>query len=230
MARPLEDRRFLWLDDAVGVVDKPAMLLTTPAPGRSEPVLLDRIAATLGDRGESPSVFAVHRIDEETSGSLAFARSEEARRGLEAIFKQHRAERVYHCLVHGAPRRSSAVLECRLQEEGGIVRVVDRDGQVARMEYRAVLRLDGMTMLACRLDTGRRNQIRVQLAAIGCPLVGDRKYGRRGKTSARRTMLHATALGFDHPLSGARIEVIAPFPEDFERLIGAERLAALRLT
>ncbi|MCB9882416.1 MAG: RNA pseudouridine synthase [Planctomycetes bacterium] len=232
MARALENHRFLWMDEHLGVVDKPAGILSTPAPGRSEPVLTDRIAAALVCRGEDAAVFAVHRLDEETTGSIAFARTEEARSGLEKIFKSHAAERVYHCIVHGGPRAPSGLIESRLDEDSsGIVRVTTRGGRIARTEYVVLLRLDGMSLLACRLETGRRNQIRVQLADIGCPVVGDRKYGRRNsKVRAKRTLLHATALGLTHPLTGARVEAVAPFPADFEKLVGTDRLAPFDAT
>lgn len=227
MASPLKPRSILWLDEHLCIVDKPSGLLSQDAPGRSGPDLRARLAATLEARDEAKLLFAVHRLDEETSGSIAFARTTEARTALESIFRTHAAERVYHALVLGTPKLDQAVIESRLQADAdGMVRVVSRGGQVARTEYLVLARFDGFCLVACRLDTGRRNQIRVQLTEIGCPLVGDRKYGRRrARIKARRTMLHASALGFRHPITGAQVEVFAPFPDDFKKLVGAERLA-----
>lgn len=230
MAVPLPARRILHLDEDICVVDKPAGILSTPAPTRSGPDLRARIAATLEKRGETKRLFAVHRLDEDTTGSIVFARTDSAQRALEAQFRKHEPQRVYHALVLGTPKLRQAVIESKLDAGAdGMVRVVPRGGQVARTEYVLLARLEGFSLVCCRLDTGRRNQIRVQLAEIGCPLVGDRKYGRRNASvRARRSMLHATALGLKHPASAESIEVVAPFPEDFERLVGKKRLAEFR--
>lgn len=231
MAAPLPARRILHLDTDICVIDKPAGILSTPAPSRSGPDLRARVAATLQKQSEDARLFAVHRLDEDTTGSIVFARTHAAQRALEQTFRRHKAQRVYHALVLGTPKLRQAVIESRLDvDRDGFVRVVQRGGQIARTEYLVLARLDGFCLVCCRLDTGRRNQIRVQLAEIGCPLVGDRKYGRRrASVKARRSMLHASGLSFDHPTKDEAVEVLAPFPEDFERLIGRERLDEFRV-
>lgn len=231
---PLPDSSLLWVDDHLVVVDKPSGLLSTEAPDRAHRSVLPRLAALLRTRGESAKLFAVHRIDEETSGTLVVARSAETRRALEATFEAHTVERIYHAIVIGAPQPSEGRLEGRLREDDdGVVRVVERGGRPARTDYSTVAVERGFAVVACRLDTGRRNQIRVQLADIGHPVAGDRKYGRRHRrfrsVPASRTMLHATAIGFTHPVTAAEISVVAPFPADFRSVLGAELSAKLSL-
>lgn len=215
------------------VIAKPAGLLSIEAPGRdprrSVPPLL---RAQLLERGEGGDVFAVHRLDEETSGALVLARDEAARRHFDELFAQHAIERIYHAIVLGRPQPRAGRLEGRLRVDGdGIVRGTTRGGERAVTEYVTVHEGPGFSVVACRLETGRRNQIRVQLADRGCPIVGDRKYGRFDRrfraVPAPRTMLHATALGFVAPEDGTARTHAAPFPSDFVELLGADVAAAL---
>ena len=210
----------LYLDSHILLVNKPARLLTQEAPGRrGDRSVLPWAADLLRTRGESAAVFLVHRLDEETSGTLALARSKEAKDALEQIFRGHRAERIYRGLVMGVPNPITARLESLLElGEGGVMEVSDK-GQKAITEYGVMESFEGYALLAFRLETGRRNQIRVQMADRGHPLLGDRKYGHwdpRIKTiRAPRCMLHASALQFRHPFTGEMVEVEAPLPPDF---------------
>ncbi|HHI79748.1 MAG TPA: RluA family pseudouridine synthase [Planctomycetes bacterium] len=216
-ARP---RDILYLDPHLLVLNKPAGLLTQQAPGRrGDPSLLPWAARLLRTRGEDARLFLVHRLDEETSGTLALARSREAKVEMERIFRGHRAERIYRGLVVGVPHPITARLESLLAlGEGGVMEVSDK-GQKAITEYGVLESFEGYSLLAFRLETGRRNQIRVQMADRGHPLVGDRKYGhwdpRVKKIRAPRCMLHASALQFRHPFTGEMVEVEAPLPADF---------------
>ncbi|MFQ5503479.1 MAG: RluA family pseudouridine synthase [Planctomycetota bacterium] len=223
-ARPLEASRVLHLDDDICIVDKPDGLLSVDAPGQ-RPTLVARLAATLRSRGVSAELLPVHRLDEGTSGALLLARHDLARKRLIAQFKRHEVERVYYALVLGSPYPLDGSLSSRLREDArGMVRVVASGGRQAVTHYRTLARLSGFSLVACRLDTGRRNQIRVQLADVGCPVLGDRKYGRGdprfGKLPAPRTMLHATGISLKHPLSRKPLVVVAPLPEDFRQRIG----------
>jgi 23S rRNA pseudouridine1911/1915/1917 synthase len=202
----------LHADDHLLVVDKPAGLLVVGAPGRSGPTAVDRVGRQLGAR-----VFAVHRLDEDTTGVLVLARTLEAKRALEGMFRAHAIERVYLALVARAPSPAAGTIESRLVEEGGAMRSVAGRGQRAVTHYALRERRAGGALVECRLETGRRNQIRVHMAEIGCPVVGDRKYGwrpRRGERIAR-PLLHAWRLRLRHPITGAllEIEAIAPEPE-----------------
>lgn len=202
-------------DDHLLVVDKPAGILVVPADGRSGPSLVDVLPKLVGG-----PVFAVHRLDEETTGALAFARSDEARIGMEALFRAHAIERDYLALASAAPSPPAGRIESNLREgDDGIVRVVPTGGQRAVTHYETLARRDRCTLVRCRLETGRRNQIRVHLAALGCPVAGDRKYGFRARPGERfrRVMLHSWRMGFVHPVTGERIAVEVPAAEPLLR-------------
>ncbi|MCC6785391.1 MAG: RluA family pseudouridine synthase [Planctomycetes bacterium] len=200
----------LWCDEHLVVVDKPARCLVVPAPQRSGTTLVDRLTRQLGAR-----VYAVHRLDEDTTGVIALARSEAARAALEPQFRAHEAERVYLALVARAPSPPAGRIESRLAEgSDGVVRSVTTGaGERAVTLYRTLARREDGVLLECRLETGRRNQIRAHLAELGCPIVGDRKYGWRAKAGRRnhpRPLLHAWRLTLVHPVSGERLELTAP--------------------
>ena len=192
------------------VVDKPPHMLVVHAPGRRDETVLDKVARQVGVR-----VYAVHRLDEDTTGVLALARTEEARERLQEEFRRHRPERVYLALVSRAPSPPAGKIESRLLEKDGRMCSVDSGGELAVTHYRILKRLDPFTLVECRLETGRRNQIRVHMADIGCPVVGDRKYGYRSRQGRGfgRAMLHAWRLTLTHPLTGERLEVTAAPPD-----------------
>lgn len=192
-------------DEHLIVVDKPAGVLVVSAPGRHEPTLVDLVSQQLGER-----VQPVHRLDEETTGAIVLARTDAGRIGMEALFRTHGVDREYLALTSSAPSPPAGRIESNLLEDaGGVVRVVPRGGQRSVTHYRTLCRRERCTLLLCRLETGRRNQIRAHLAALGCPLAGDRKYGFRARTGERwtRVMLHSWRLRFVHPVSGAEVEV-----------------------
>jgi 23S rRNA pseudouridine1911/1915/1917 synthase len=192
-------------DERLVVVDKPAGVLVVPAPGRREATLVDRLTQQLGRQ-----VFAVHRLDEDTTGALVLALDDEARTGMEALFKAHAVHREYLALLASAPSPPSGKIESNLQEGGdGIVRVVPRGGLRAVTHYEAVDRRGRCALVVCRLETGRRNQIRAHMAALGCPVAGDRKYGFRARPGEHfaRVMLHSWQLRFEHPIEGRTVAV-----------------------
>jgi 23S rRNA pseudouridine1911/1915/1917 synthase len=191
-------------DGHIVIVDKPVGVLAVPAPSRRGRTLLDLLAKQLGQ-----PVHAVHRLDEETSGAIAFALTEESRQGMEALFRTHSIDRAYLALLASAPSPPAGKIESLLREgSDGIVRVVTAGGVRAVTHYETVARREHGTLVRCRLETGRRNQIRVHMAAIGCPIVGDRKYGlRRADARFRRVMLHSWRMQFRHPLLGTSVDV-----------------------
>lgn len=196
------------------VVHKPPRQLVVPAPGRTGPTVVDDVTAQLGHR-----VFAVHRLDEDVTGVLVLANDESARKPLEQVFRGHRAERLYLALLSRAPSPPAGRIESKLREDSsGLVRSVEGGaGQKAITEYRILKRVGHHTLVECRLLTGRRNQIRVHMADIGSPIVGDRKYGfrSRGGTPIKRLLLHAYTVRFTHPITGVEVLVRAE-PEEKE--------------
>ena len=206
--------RILHDDDHLVAIDKPPRMLVVPAPGRSKPTVVDVVQQQLGAR-----LYAVHRLDEDTTGVLFLARTPLARSRLEAAFRNHEIERIYLALVQRMPSPAAGRIESRLRENSvGVVESVTRGpGQRAVTHY-STLRRDGSRVLVeCRPETGRRNQIRVHLAELGCPVVGDRKYGERSGPRNRGLMLHSWCAGLDHPVAGHRVEVCADVPPGFPR-------------
>jgi 23S rRNA pseudouridine1911/1915/1917 synthase len=199
-------------DDAILVVVKPAGLLTIATARERERTAYHLLWDYLAAKGERP--FIVHRLDRETSGLLVFAKSEAAKRGLQAQFEARSVERVYRALVEGRPPREQGTLESRLAEDRMLrVRSAER-GRVAITHYRVLAARREGSLLELRLGTGRRHQIRVQLAESGCPIVGDVTHGGP-RREAGRLCLHATRLGFTHPVTGARVVFESAPPSDW---------------
>lgn len=198
--------RILHQDEHLLVVAKPARLLVVPAPGRRGPTLPDVLRRQTGQH-----VHPVHRLDEDVTGVLVLATSQQARRALEPVFREHRATRIYLALLSRAPNPAAGRIESRLEESsGGVVRSVARGpGERAVTIYRTLRRIERCTLVECELQTGRRNQIRVHMAELGCPIVGDRKYGFRvrGGESSSRPLLHAERLLFSHPFTGEQLDL-----------------------
>jgi 23S rRNA pseudouridine1911/1915/1917 synthase len=229
----------LFEDEALLVVDKPAGLLSVPtsptAPGEEDTALLRVQEYARRRHPRRPYVGRVHRLDRDTSGALAFALSTEARAGLIALFRAHRVERRYLALVEGDPRAEQGVVDLPIHDayEGGRRRLA-RPGEPshpARTRWRVVQRLADAALLEVELDTGRQHQIRLHLAHLGLPVLGDAVYRRRsGEPSleAPRQMLHAAVLGFDHPLTGAPVRAESPLPPDFQAVLTALRRRAPR--
>ena len=198
-------------DEHLLIVNKPKGILVVPAPGRSAPTMVDVLHRQLGRR-----VFAVHRLDEDTTGCLAFACDEEARLALDATFRDHSAERDYLALTTAVPSPEAGRIESSLEQgKDGIVRVVRRGGRRAVTHYQTLERRGRGSLVRCRLETGRRNQIRVHLAALGCPVAGDRKYGYRARPGENypRVMLHSWRLKLAHPIHRHHIAVVCDAPE-----------------
>jgi 23S rRNA pseudouridine1911/1915/1917 synthase len=154
----------------------------------------------------------VHRLDEDTTGVIVLARGADARAPLEDLFREHRARRTYLALVARVPSPPAGRIESRLEVgRDGIVRsVTGGRGERAVTTYRTLARRGRHALLECELETGRRNQIRAHLAELGCPLVGDRKYGWRapaGEPRPARPLLHAWRIEFEHPWTGALVRV-----------------------
>jgi 23S rRNA pseudouridine1911/1915/1917 synthase len=217
-------------DRHVLIVDKPAGVLTLPIPDRPRDTLIERAGQYLSIRhGQArPFVGVVHRLDKDTSGALAIARSPEAVRAFQALFRAHDIERQYLAVVEGRVASPSGTVNLPLvTDRGELRRSVARtpgEGRRAVTHYRVVERFGTVaTLVACWLETGRTHQIRIHLAEAGHPVVGDPVYRPRNqpRTKARfhRQALHAQTLGFTHPFTGREVRVEAPLPHDLDALI-----------
>jgi 23S rRNA pseudouridine1911/1915/1917 synthase len=226
-----------YADAAVVVVEKPPGLTTmrhaeeTAAFGKRAqrflpPTLADLLPPLL-DPARPRSVFAVHRIDNETSGLVVFARTKEAESNLGREFRAHRTERLYLALVRG--RAESRRIESWIVRDRGDGRRGSshepNEGQHAVTHVRLVEDLGGFSLVECRLETGRTHQVRIHLGEAGWPLCGERVYDRplNGKplpddSSAERIMLHAATLGFEHPTTCERVRWESAPPADMADL------------
>jgi 23S rRNA pseudouridine1911/1915/1917 synthase len=230
-ARTVASRlRVLHIDRHVLIVDKPAGLLSLPTQAHERDTLVDRAARYLSIRhgGQRPFIGVVHRLDKDTSGALALARTPQSVRAFQALFKAHDIERQYLAVVEGVVPRAEGTIDMALiADRGDLRRGVARspdEGRPAVTHYRVVEHFGPVaTLLACWLETGRTHQIRIHLAELGHPVVGDAVYRPRQqpRTKARfaRQALHAQTLGFVHPLTGEHVHVEAPLPADFSGLI-----------
>jgi 23S rRNA pseudouridine1911/1915/1917 synthase len=215
-------------DDDVVVVDKPAGLVVHPGAGNDSGTLvhglLARFPQLAGGPGDPGRPGIVHRLDKGTSGLLAVALTERAYASLVAQLQSRTMERRYVALVWGHVEADAGMVDAPVGRSGrDPTRMsVSRRGKDARTRYRVEARYDHpvpLTLLECSLETGRTHQIRVHLAAIGHPVVGDSRYGgARTDLPAARPFLHAGRLAFDHPGTGERIELRSPLPEDLEDL------------
>ncbi|MGH7393147.1 MAG: RluA family pseudouridine synthase [Candidatus Rokuibacteriota bacterium] len=210
--------RLVHEDDEILVVDKPPGLLTIATERERERTAYRLLTEYVRAR-EGRRLFVVHRLDRETSGLVVFAKSPAAKQGLQAQFGGRRVERVYVAVVEGSLRDATGTLQSRLAEDrarrvrparGGA------GGREAITHYTVLARGGQATRLELRLETGRRAQIRVQLAALGHPIVGDHAHGSR-RDPLRRLCLHATRLGFVHP-RGAPVRFESAPPPAFLRL------------
>jgi 23S rRNA pseudouridine1911/1915/1917 synthase len=197
-------------------------------------------------RGHKTYVGLLHRLDRDTSGSLAVALSKHAHAAGRELFKAHRFERHYLALVQGVPDPLQGTIRARISSsyQSGRRKLVGTDapGLDAATDYHVRERFDGAALLELRLHTGRQHQIRLHLEKLGHPLIGEKVYGRptphgpgptphapRHKSHAPhpapRTMLHAWRLTFPHPITGSPIAVEAPLPGDFTRMLARLRAA-----
>jgi len=200
------------------VVDKPAGIVVHPAPGHSTGTLVHGLLgrAAGGEAPERPGI--VHRLDRDTSGLLVVARSEEAYRGLRNLVRRRALERRYKALVRGRPRSWRGRIEAPIGRDRHEATRMSLDTDTPRdaVTHFEVERLLGdHALLHVRLETGRTHQIRVHLAAIGLPLVGDAVYGVPDAELGRQ-FLHAWRLAFPHPLTGERLEVESTLPADLQ--------------
>jgi 23S rRNA pseudouridine1911/1915/1917 synthase len=207
-------------DADVIIVDKPSGLLTIATERERERTVYAHLTARARTRKPPGRVFVVHRLDRGASGLLVFAVSLAAKQALQAQFAAHRVERTYLAVVEGRVARDGGTIVSRvLDDTPGPVRET-RDparGRRAVTRWRVLERGPRRTVLELQLETGRRNQIRVHLAGLGHPIVGDAAYGSR--TQARdRLALHAHVLGFEHPRTTARLRFVSPAPAVFAKL------------
>jgi 23S rRNA pseudouridine1911/1915/1917 synthase len=233
----------LYEDEHLIVVDKAAGMTAHPAPGSETGTLVNALLAHCGDSlsgiGGVARPGIVHRLDKDTSGVMVAAKTDAAHRGLAALFERHDIERVYLAFTRAAPRNPRGTVATRLarsprdRKKMAVVRSGGREA-VTHYETRVLYGPAAHPLaarVACRLETGRTHQIRVHLAHIGAPCLGDPLYGAGAPAPAvkaamtesglARQALHAAVLGFVHPITGASLRFESDLPLDLARLAAA---------
>jgi RluA family pseudouridine synthase len=222
---PSRGVEILYEDDDLLAVDKPAGLLTVSTPTEKvktvQAVLTDYLRK--GSLKSRKRVFTVHRLDQWTSGVLLFAKSEAVKDRLQEQWPD--TEKTYLTVVHGRMTPAEGVITSYLAENARFVVYSTTDatkGKLAKTGYKTVMENDRFSLLEIDLLTGRKNQIRVQMADAGHPVAGDRKYGNAGD-GCRRLALHSKSIRFSHPVSGEPVAVEAPVPAYFRELMAGKR-------
>jgi len=214
-------------DEDLLVINKPKGLVVHPAVGHQDDTLVNGLLYALGDdlsgiNGElRPGI--VHRIDKDTSGLLAVAKNDLAHTMLASQLKDHSMARTYEAIVCGSFREDSGTVDApigRHPSDRKKMTVTQRNSRHAVTHWEVVRRYRGYTHIRCRLETGRTHQIRVHMAHIGHPILGDTVYGhKKPELGQDSQVLHAGSLCFSHPRDGRPVMVFAPLPDYFQKVL-----------
>ena len=220
----------LYEDDDVIVVNKPKDMVVHPAPGHYSGTLVNAVMFDCRDNLSGingklrPGI--VHRIDKDTTGSVIICKNDYSHQEIARQLAEHSINRVYHAICYGIIKEDEGDIETligRSPTDRKKMAVVNSGGKEAFTHFKVIERFyeDGFTYVECRLKTGRTHQIRVHMAHIGHPLLGDEVYApsRKSRFKTQGQCLHAKTLGFIHPVSGSYIEIDAPFPDYFSHLL-----------
>ncbi len=213
-------------DEHLLVVDKPAGLVVHPSRGQQTGTLAHGLLALGASGGDPERPGIVHRLDRDTSGLLVVARSDEAHARLSTAIRERRVDREYLALVRGTPRSRTGRITAPIGRDrrDRTRHSLDTDTPREAVTWFEVRELLGdRTLLDVRLETGRTHQIRVHLEAVELPVSGDPVYGVRGDLGLERQFLHAYRLAFEHPFTGAPIEVESALPADLDRTLALAR-------
>lgn len=220
------DLNIVYEDSDVIVINKPKNMVVHPAPGNYTGTLVNGLLYHCKDLSGINGVIRpgiVHRIDKDTTGILVIAKNDEAHNCLAKQFKDHSIKREYYALVEGRFSKESGTIDKPLgrNKKDRFKMDIVEDGRRAVTHYEVLEQYDkGVSLIKCTLETGRTHQIRVHMASIGHPLVGDQIYGyKKQKFKIEGQALHAKTLGFIHPTTGEYIEFTSDLPEYFEGLI-----------
>lgn len=224
------DIDILYEDEDIAVVNKPQGMVVHPAAGNYTGTLVNALLKRCSNLSSINGVIRpgiVHRIDKDTSGVLVIAKNDNSHKNLAEQIKNHSVKRIYIALVEGIIKVDSGTVNEQIGRhpvERKKMAVVTKNGRRAITHYRVLERYRENTLIEARLETGRTHQIRVHMAYIGHPLVGDPVYGyKKQKYKLAGQALHAKTLGFIHPTTGEYMEFTAPLPEYFENLLNKLR-------
>ena len=198
----------LYKDEHIIVIDKPAGLLSVPAPNGAPSAL-----QLLSKHYKTKNIFAVHRIDQGTSGVMIFVWGQEAQRRFDPIFAEHRLQREYIAIVEGNIPQDAGTWKSHLKELESYDVIVDPSGKEAITHYKVVKRSKNFSYLRLTLETGKKHQIRVHCKEAVCPILGDSRYGQPNT----RLFLHAQKLKFKHPFTNKEMDFCSSAPPIFKK-------------
>jgi 23S rRNA pseudouridine1911/1915/1917 synthase len=204
-------------DEYLLVVDKPAGVVVHPARGHWTGTLAQALEGRAAGGEEPGRAGIVHRLDRDTSGLLVVARSDEVHRALKALLAERKLHREYLALVEGHPPARTGTIDApigRHRRDRKVMSIDTEEPREARTQFELERLLPTASLLRARLETGRTHQIRVHMSAIGHPVCGDPVYGTAGLFGLERQFLHAARLAFEHPVTGAPVDVRSPLPGD----------------
>ncbi len=215
----------LYEDEFLLVVDKAKDMVVHPSFGHTKGTLVNAILSYLREPErfegkDRPGI--VHRLDKDTTGVIIVARDSATQEKLSRQFHDRLVEKVYRALVEGTVRQEEGTVEGMIGRhpvERKKMALLKKGGRHSLSRYKVLGRLKGFTYVEVYPHTGRTHQIRVHLSHLGHPVVGDPLYGKKGKRLAERPLLHAHRLAFDHPVTGRRLVLEAPVPQDMEGFI-----------
>ncbi|MGO8955795.1 MAG: RluA family pseudouridine synthase [Streptosporangiaceae bacterium] len=226
--QPVPGLTVLFEDSDIIVVDKPVGVAAHPTPGWNGPTVLQGLLAgghTVATSGAAERQGIVHRLDAGTTGVMVVAKSEPAYSALKQAFRDRAVDKRYHALVQGHPDPLRGTIDAPIaRHPAGDGRfAVVADGRPSVSHYDTLEAFRAASLVEVRLETGRTHQIRVHMAAVRHPCVGDRLYGADPVLAARlgvaRQWLHAVKLGFAHPADGRAVEFFSPYPADLQRAL-----------
>jgi 23S rRNA pseudouridine1911/1915/1917 synthase len=233
------DLKIVFEDDYLVIVDKPAGLVVHPAAGHADGTLVNALLhhcqGRLSGIGGVQRPGIVHRIDRDTSGLLVVAKSDKAHEGLAKLFAAHDIERRYLAIVAGQPAPPAGTIQTQIgrhpsdRKKNAVL--PEGKGKHAVTHFRMIEPLKKAALVECRLETGRTHQVRVHMAHIGHPLIGDATYNNRQKAFLfgpnqsyfKRQALHAVSLGFIHPITGEKLDFESALPDDIQDLLTSIR-------
>ncbi len=207
----------LYEDDYIIVVDKPSGLLTVATAKERENTVYHMVREYLNKKRAGSKVFIVHRLDKDTSGVLILAKDMSTKNKLQEHWEEYVSVREYKAIVEGVPKKKETRLVHNLKETSTQLVYVAKEGKEAITSYKLEKSKNGFSRLTIFIETGRKNQIRVQLAHIGLPILGDKKYNK--KTVGKRLYLHACRLKLFYPPKGGVLSFSSPEPKEFQKVM-----------
>lgn len=224
------DLNIVYEDEDIVVINKPQGMVVHPAHGNYTGTIVNALLSHCDSLSGINGVMRpgiVHRIDKDTSGVIVIAKNNEAHASLSEQLKEHSITRCYNALVEGRVKNDTGIIETligRNPKDRKEMAVVVRNGKRAVTHYKVLESYDSFTLIEARLETGRTHQIRVHMASIGHPIVGDLVYGyKKQRFETKGQLLHARILGFVHPRTGKYMEFEAPLPDYFEVILNKLR-------